>query len=551
MTKPSLSPNSRSAVRTQWRQAVLTLLEQEHTPAQLASQLGIAHWTAREIVNDLRRERLVTRIAQGRYLRASPGGTVPDEPLRLIRDQLLEYLTEPRKVADVARHIERSSSIATGHLNRLQRHDLVQRIAYGVYVRSDCYYDRPIQRNIGRVSPIRDDICDQMAKDKSIKEISQAVGRTERQVRYHLHKIRSDRHAYEDEASRGCLEQTDSRLRMNLRQFEQVVWHRLRPHPCPCEAGDHGSEIVSSVEAILEFGEVTRHVLATDSAIGTGDRRLDVAKSCVDPLECRRTRRKGSASCDDDLMRTSCLGDATEAAQAIADHPTVRCEAGFGKGGNGVGAETRHTPELEANWLAVSCGLDRRDERGFALRTASAFAAAAFTADIRIVDLDATSQLLGRIPFEHDLRQLVLELPRRGLGDAEAAAEFDAGDALLALRHMIEGAEPGAQRQLGRCEDGPGDRRRLQSAGAALKEVAGRHQAMFLPAALRAFKSLWPSGCYDDRSTLCFGPIKSVEIQLTEAFLELHRVASHCRNPRFQSIAYADSITADSAEQDA
>lgn len=131
---------------------------------------------------------------------------------------------------------------------------------------------------------------------------------------------------------------------MNLRQFEQVVWHRLRPPPCPCEAGDHGSGIVSSVEAILDFGEVTRHVLFTDSVVGTGDRPLDVAKSCVDPLECRSARRRRFAPCDDDLMRTSYLGDATEAAQAIADHRTVRCEAGLGKGGNWSGCRnSSHT----------------------------------------------------------------------------------------------------------------------------------------------------------------------------------------------------------------
>ena len=312
---------------------------------------------------------------------------------------------------------------------------------------------------------------------------------------------------------------------MNLSHFEQAVWHRWRPHSCPCETGDHGGEIVSPVEAVVELIEVARHMLTADRPISAGDRRLDVAEGCVGPLEGGRTSRDGSAPCDDDLMRTPRLGYATKAAQAVADHRTVRGEAGFGESGDRVGAKTHHTPELEANRFTVSSGLDRYDEWSFPLCTTSALAAGALTADVGVIDLDAPGQLLGSIAFEHDLRQLVFDFPYRGLGDAEAAAKFNAGDALLGLRHMIECAEPGAQRQLGRGEDRPGNRRSLQAAVAALKEVARGHHAVPLACASGAVEALRPAGCEDSLTALLLGSIAPVKFWLAEPFLELHRVA--------------------------
>src|SRR4029077_4025473 len=116
--------------------------------------------------------------------------------------------------------------------------------------------------------------------------------------------------------------------RMTLSHFEQPVGHWRRPDADPREARDHCGEIVSTIEAVLEFGEVARRVLAADGPIGAGDRRLDVAESRVDPLESGCARCGRSAPCDDDLMGTPCRGDATEAAQAVAEHSAVRFEAG-------------------------------------------------------------------------------------------------------------------------------------------------------------------------------------------------------------------------------
>ncbi len=71
------------------------------------------------------------------------------------------------------------------------------------------------------------------------------------------------------------------------------------------------------------------------------------------------------------------------------------------------------------------------------------------------------------------LLELVLELPGGGLLDAETPTELDAGDALLALGHVIHGAKPHPQAQLGGGEDGARDRRGLHTTGMALEQISG------------------------------------------------------------------------------
>src|SRR5271165_1792696 len=121
---------------------------------------------------------------------------------------------------------------------------------------------------------------------------------------------------------------------MNLSQFQESVWHRCCSNTGPYKAGDHGGEIVSSVEAIFEFGEVSRDMLSVDGPVGCGDRRFDVAQRGVDPLEGWRARSLSAATCGDHLMRASGVGHAGEAAQAIADHRAVCCQAGSREGGD-------------------------------------------------------------------------------------------------------------------------------------------------------------------------------------------------------------------------
>ena len=78
---------------------------------------------------------------------------------------------------------------------------------------------------------------------------------------------------------------------MNFSQFQEPIEHRDGSDGGPSEARDHGGQIVSSVEAVFEFGEVARNMLAVDGTVGPCDGGLDVAERGVDPFEGWRPSR--------------------------------------------------------------------------------------------------------------------------------------------------------------------------------------------------------------------------------------------------------------------
>src|SRR5205807_7355635 len=63
---------------------------------------------------------------------------------------------------------------------------------------------------------------------------------------------------------------------MILSQFEEAIWHRWGSDCDIAEAWHHGGEIVSAVEAVLEFGEVAGYMLVADGAVSASDGALDV-----------------------------------------------------------------------------------------------------------------------------------------------------------------------------------------------------------------------------------------------------------------------------------
>ena len=116
-------------------------------------------------------------------------------------------------------------------------------------------------------------------------------------------------------------------------------------------------------------------------------------------------------------------------------------------------------------------GLHGDNDRRLAGRAAAAFATGASATERGIVDLDPTGKAFARIPLHHHLHELVFELPGGVLGHTEASSRL-AIPPLLCVR-WVHGAEPSAQRHLGRGENRAGDQRGLPSAGRALVEVAG------------------------------------------------------------------------------
>ena len=316
------------------------------------------------------------------------------------------------------------------------------------------------------------------------------------------------------------------------------------------EAESYGGEIVSSIETVFEFGEVARHMLTVDGAVGSGDGGLDVAKGGVDPFEGRSLDSPGSRTCLDDLMRTSGIGHAGETAQAIADHGAVRAEAAFGEGRDRWPGEAGNPPQLEANRFAIGGGFHRRGKRCFTGCATAPLAAPALAAEVGAVDFDTPAECLGAITFEHDLLQLVLDLPGGGLGHAKAAAEFDAGDALFALGEMIDRTKPKPQRHFAGGKDRPGDQRGLPAAGGALKQITALHHAVPRSTAGGTREAVRPPRSHDNGSAFLLAAIVAFERWLAEAFLELHRVARHYKTP-LKSIMYPICTINQTAEQGA
>lgn len=190
-----------------------------------------------------------------------------------------------------------------------------------------------------------------------------------------------------------------------------------------------------------------------------------------------------------------------------------------------------HPAQLEAHRPAFDGGLDGGDDRRLAGRAASPLATRALPTEIGVVHLDAADQALLGVALHHDLLELVLDRPRRRLGDAEAAAEFQAGDALLALGQVIEGTKPAPQRKLGRGEDRSGGQRRLPPAGGALIERAGLDWTVPSAATVRADEAVRPPPLNHRRVALLLTAVLTIKRRLTEPLLVLNLVPSHRRSP--------------------
>src|SRR5205823_8387854 len=118
----------------------------------------------------------------------------------------------------------------------------------------------------------------------------------------------------------------------------------------------------------------------------------------------------------------------------------------------------------------------------------------ALAAEVGVVHLDPARELrLPGLARGHRPHQLVLDQPGRRLPHPEPPPELDRADPALALRQVIDGREPGGQRQLGVLEHGAGGERELLLAAVALEDLAGPERAEAAVAASRACRPLPPA----------------------------------------------------------
>src|SRR5512134_1586553 len=270
----------------------------------------------------------------------------------------------------------------------------------------------------------------------------------------------------------------------------------------------------------------------------------------IDPLEGGCQHRFAAGAGADRLVRAAGRGDAAEARQTIADDSAGGIQAALGQGFDLRTPEAPHPTQFEAHRPALDGDLDGGDDRRLAGRAASPLAAGALAAEVGVIHLDAADEALGGVALHHHLLELVLDRPCRGLGDTEATAELQAGDALLALGQVIEGAKPAPQHKLGRREDGASSERRLPPAGGALIKRAGLDYAMLSAAAARTDEAVRPPPLGHRRPALLLAAVLTIELGLAQPLLVLNLVPSHRLSPGPVSNVLL-LYTAGPAEQDA
>src|SRR5262249_38267181 len=127
--------------------------------------------------------------------------------------------------------------------------------------------------------------------------------------------------------------------------------------------------------------------------------------------------------------------------------------------------------------------------------------------------------------------EFLLELPGCGLSHTEPAAELEGGDGLFCLRHVVHGAEPSRERELGAGENSSRRDKCLVVALRALIESASLDEMMLVAIARRANETIRPTPLLERRPAQLLRSIEALEVDFTKTFLKLHLVASHGTTP--------------------
>ena len=123
--------------------------------------------------------------------RAPARGTTRKQP---IRDAIMAYLTEARSAKQIAEHIERKVSIATGHLRAMGIRGLVVRVGWGQYIRSDRCDVPPDPTTITRANSTMSLVQRHVAEAESLEHLQTLTGRSAIRVLQAVQRLRDMKH---------------------------------------------------------------------------------------------------------------------------------------------------------------------------------------------------------------------------------------------------------------------------------------------------------------------------------------------------------------------
>ena len=95
-----------------------------------------------------------------------------------IRDAIMAYLTEARSAKQIAEHIERKVSVATGHLRAMRVRGLVVRVGWGQYIRTDRCEAPPDPTTITRANSTMGLVRLHAPQAESLEHLQRLTGRS-------------------------------------------------------------------------------------------------------------------------------------------------------------------------------------------------------------------------------------------------------------------------------------------------------------------------------------------------------------------------------------
>ena len=283
---------------------------------------------------------------------------------------------------------------------------------------------------------------------------------------------------------------------------------------CLDQLAQHGPQVLATIEAELEFGEVPLGVLfELEVTMSAGDGRFQVAEVDIDPLKAVVLGAGTSTTRNDGLVDARLLG-CGEARKTIGDdghraREVLGAEVGY------VLEPVGYLRQADAVRLVVHAhGLRRDDERNLVLRATTWLAADAFAAQEGVVHLDATVELPVGLSILHRQHQLVLDRPCCGVGHPELSHEIEPRDAVLGLAKQVHSQEPDVQWQLGVLQDGTRDQAAVVLTGHAypVHAFGAPKGPGLVPAALRTDEAVAPSGIHKRVFALVMSAVEAEEL---------------------------------------
>ena len=130
--------------------------------------------------------------------RSPASGTTRKQP---IRDAIMAYLTEARSAKQIAEHIERKVSIATGHLRAMRVRGLVVRVGWGQYIRTDQCEAPPDPATITRTNSTKELVRLYASEAQSLQQLQILTSRSGTRVVEAARALRAAGHEIPERAT--------------------------------------------------------------------------------------------------------------------------------------------------------------------------------------------------------------------------------------------------------------------------------------------------------------------------------------------------------------